>query len=499
MWLAQLVMLAVVASAAATLIVPMRDEDLVATSDVVVVGTVEGIESVLLGSDRVMTRISIAVEQAVKGDPGAPSVVVTEAGGEVAGIRGVVFDGPSYTLGERAMVFLRARPDGSLVTNALALGKYAVLAASDGTAMARRETPTVDARPLDALVGRVAALSGGRGARNDGRFGVGIEPPTFSWTVGAFNLSTNTQGIGARWFEADCNIPVLYDRAGADAAFDDAASGAALAAAAAAWTDVDTASIIVMPNAVVPATPSGIGGTLDGHNTVMFGDPFSEVPDLVNCTGVLAMGGIFSAYSAAIPELGRVVNGQTFGKGFEGDIVLNPEVGSCLGDPLGLDEVVAHEIGHTLGFAHSSEDPNETDPVKKDALMYFTAHNDGRGASVRQDDVAAATFSYPADLAATTKLGAVACEVNLGILNPACTGPIVVTPLKKIANAGKAATSAANAKTTGKQKKLFKKTLRLLTASDKAVTKFVQGACATGMHSRIQTYKTDVKATIASL
>ncbi len=484
-------------NARATVLVPMSDEDLVATSDLVVVGTVGRVESVLLGTNRVMTRVTITVEQAVKGDPGGSSVVVTDAGGDVAGIRSVVFGAPTYAQGERALVFLRVRPDGSLTTNSLALGKYAILGARDGVAIARRAAPTVDARPLATLVARVSELARDKGARTDGRDGIGIEPPTF--LSEAFTLSTDDAGVGARWFEADCGLPITFDRAGADPAFDDSVSASALAAGTAAWTGAPDASITLLAGSVVPAAPSGIGGTLDGDNVVMFGDPFSDVPNLTNCTGVLAVGGVFSASSAQIPELQRVVNGTEFGKAFEGDVVLNPEVGMCLADPVGLAEVVGHELGHAIGFGHSSEDPAETDPVKLDALMYFSAHHDGRGARLGQDDIAAADFAYPASLLPATPVAEAACEVALGLLTGDCTGSISTVPFRKMSKAMQAARQAAKAGARGLQKKLLRKTLRLLGATDKAVSRFVTGTCAQGMHDHITRYRQQVGAVLASL
>ncbi|HXJ32728.1 MAG TPA: hypothetical protein VMS22_01700 [Candidatus Eisenbacteria bacterium] len=481
-----------------TVIVPMSDEDLVATSDLVVVGTVERVASVLLGTNRVMTRVTIAVEQAVKGDPGGPSVVVTDAGGDVAGIRSVVFGAPSYAQGERALVFLRARRDGSLTTNSLALGKYAILAARDGVPIARRAGPTVDARPLATLVARVGELArAGTGARTDGRSGIGIEPPTF--LSEAFTLSTDDAGIGARWFEADCGLPITFDRAGADPAFDDGVSASALAAGTAAWTGAPDASITLLAGSVVPAAPSGVGGTLDGDNVVMFGDPFGDVPNLANCTGVLAIGGVFSASSTEISELQRIVNGTIFGKAFEGDVVLNPEVGMCLADAVGLAEVVGHELGHAIGFGHSSENPAETDPVKLDALMYFSAHDDGRGARLGQDDIDAADFAYPASLLPATPVAEAACEVALGLLTVDCTGSISTVPFRKMRKAVQAARQAAGAGAPGKQKKLLRKTLRLLGATDKAVGRLVTGTCAQGMHDHIARYRQQVGALLATL
>ena len=142
----------------------------------------------------------------------------------------------------------------------------------------------------------------------------------------------------------------------------------------------------------------------------------------VSCTGVLARGGFVASGDPNFPELQRKVGGVTFGRIFEGDVTFNDGLGACFGDPAFLAEVATHEIGHAIGFGHSSENPTEPDPVRKDATMYFRAHNDGRGASLRQDDLAGLLAGYPTSITAVTPLASATCMADLGLLATACFG-----------------------------------------------------------------------------
>ncbi|HEX9667978.1 MAG TPA: matrixin family metalloprotease, partial [Thermoanaerobaculia bacterium] len=84
----------------------------------------------------------------------------------------------------------------------------------------------------------------------------------------------------------------------------------------------------------------------------------------------------------------RSSGGKVYHEIVEADIVTNDGSACYFRDnPAGAAEVFAHELGHTLGFGHSTE---------REALMYGVAHKDGRGARLEHDDRLAANSVYGA-------------------------------------------------------------------------------------------------------
>jgi hypothetical protein len=304
-----------------------------------------------------------------------------------------VFGTAEFAVGETVLVFLHRRPDGTLGTTGLGLGKYRVTGGTialasrtlDGRVIGGDARETRSLKALRAAIRRHARRAAASVTAPDA-----VEQPAEAGddalphrTVSAFTyLGT------ARWNEPDSGQTVRYqvDQAG-DAKLGPTASVNAIAAAMAAWSNVPTASLTLAVGGTAPARAMAC----DGLSLVVFNDPFGDVPDPSGCGGVLALGG-YCATSAGRTTVG----GVQFNRITEANITFNNGFAACsFWTQTNLAEVATHEIGHTLGIGHSSQAASESNPLLADATMYYRAHFDGRGAAVRADDVAALSSIYP--------------------------------------------------------------------------------------------------------
>ena len=149
---------------------PLSIGELTTVADTIVVGRVSGAEAETGAAGTIHTRVALDVEQVLKGRAraGAP-ITIVQPGGDVGGVTATVADAPTFEPGERVLVFLTRRPDGTLRVAHLFQGKFSV--ESNPTTrqpQAVRRAPdthaVMDAVSLaDALALVRASLPGGRG------------------------------------------------------------------------------------------------------------------------------------------------------------------------------------------------------------------------------------------------------------------------------------------------------------------------------------------------
>ncbi|MBN8610783.1 MAG: hypothetical protein J0L92_09380 [Deltaproteobacteria bacterium] len=123
-------------NARATVMVEVPFDRLAREADVIVHGRVlrTGSRLVMDGSGAMPhTLTELDVFEPIKGEPGA-RIVIDELGGEVQG-HGTWIEGtPRFRRGEECIVFLRALPDGSFRTYAMAQGHFEVRPGVTGVA-----------------------------------------------------------------------------------------------------------------------------------------------------------------------------------------------------------------------------------------------------------------------------------------------------------------------------------------------------------------------------
>ncbi len=381
-------------AAHATTFVAMSERTLARAADAIVLGRVARIESVAGRDGAINTLVAIEIERAYKGRPG-DLVVLRQPGGQVGDTTMWIAGSPRFVVGDRDLLFLSAQRDGTARTTAFALGQYRVVADGARVPMAARtlseaviggsRARRLSLARLERIIRRAVAADRGRAVAPLVTVPDEVTAPGLAReTHDAFTLMDRPLG---RWHEPDVGQPVVYQTAGSDPALGTDASLGALDAAFAAWTNVPGANIVLTRGGATDPAPL----LCDGASQIVFNDPFDEMSKPVSCSGVLALGGYCT--SAQTDE----VSGRTFYRITEGNITMNNGFGGCgFWNQTNVAEVLTHELGHTIGIGHSSEDDNERNPVLSDATMYYRAHFDGRGASLHADDIDAVRAVYPA-------------------------------------------------------------------------------------------------------
>jgi hypothetical protein len=197
-----------------------------------------------------------------------------------------------------------------------------------------------------------------------------------------------------RWFEFSGGTTINWFLVPSSAA-SPTGTVAQTQSALASWTNDAGSTILYSYSGTTPSDPGN--NSTNGVNAVIQDDPEGDIAGSFDCAsgGTLAIGGSF-AFLTSTQFGGRPYN--TTAEGF----VITQDGASCFFNNFSGNagrQVMAHELGHTLGFGHSCGDANSpacaSSAVFNDALMRASAHNDARDGSLRQDDQLGAATVYP--------------------------------------------------------------------------------------------------------
>jgi hypothetical protein len=385
----------------ATTAVMLSDRELITGARVILTGRVGEVFSAWDEEHTMIwTYVEIRGDRLLKGNLDGSRVVLKQRGG-IAGDTAVkVFGEPEFSPGQRVLLYLDSAPDGSTRVAQAFMGMFSITTDREtGRDIVSRSLDGVDVRVLpradrqaitntDALgkyISRIETVLRREGSRiaevDTARGGEPLlEVPADydrarSRSAGYSPAYVFTAG-GIRWMQADSGQPITYHINPANCPVAGGAQAEA-SRAMAAWPRQSGANIQLQTG----SQTTGCGFAFDGQNEISFGDCRSDLPPPTGtCAGIVAMTSVeYSSQS-------QVVSGVSFHALIEAHTVFARGMDCVLGNSVNLAEIMCHELGHSIGLAHST-DPN--------ALMWYMAHQNGRDATLGDDDKAGVLVIYP--------------------------------------------------------------------------------------------------------
>ncbi|HET9529976.1 MAG TPA: matrixin family metalloprotease [Blastocatellia bacterium] len=390
------------AALATTAVIP-TDRDMVVSARAIITGRVTDITTgVDPLTDVVFTYVRVEVGDVLKGQIPEGEIVLKQPGGEAFDKGTIIFGMPRYELGQEVLLYLDTWMDGSLRVHQWFLGKFNIVRdpSSDRVLMMREEpgdkvhvmasdasnrTSLSELEPYKEMVRQLVGANRKRISEFEREHYSGIpilaRPPEFDqlrqdrqfvpqWT----NVNPATP---IRWFEPDNNQPLVF-LINTQGAFHSKAVED-LEAAMNTWSTASGTSMRVVNGGLT----TGCGLTAaDGKNTISFTNCDGYFSRADGDAGILAAAGIVRYTNSE----SKTVSGVRYFKAVEGNLSFNPFASRFFTDRCNFREISLHEMGHALGFGHTSD---------TNAIMYPFAHFDGRCALLSEDDRAGIASMYP--------------------------------------------------------------------------------------------------------